>query len=152
MSRHICCLSWPKVGLLLHAGELPGSHVVLLSVISSMWIAIKTQVRAVLFLNVWQSNSFDARPSFWADLSTYVQRAFVNRLRLVLRAVQNSEKILSSVPHEQLDGADMLLTQPIRWPPSAMAADEYLKWMPYLNPRHIIKKGAIFLLSYFGHV
>ncbi len=32
MSRHICCLSCPKVRLLLHAGELPGSHVVLVSV------------------------------------------------------------------------------------------------------------------------
>ncbi len=48
MSRHICCLSWPKVGLLLHAGELPGSHVVLLSIISSTWISIKNHVHAVL--------------------------------------------------------------------------------------------------------
>ncbi len=85
-------LSWPKVGLLLLAGELPWSHVVLLSVISSTWIAIKNHVHALLVQDVRKSDDFDVRLSFWADSSTYVQRATVKCLRLVLRESKMAKK------------------------------------------------------------
>jgi hypothetical protein len=96
------CLSWPKVRLVLHASDFRGRHVFLLSVISSTWIAIETHetlVNAIAVFEVEKFHSFYARPSFCADLSTYVQHATVYRLRLVQRVVQKMAQNSSTVSH-----------------------------------------------------
>jgi hypothetical protein len=68
--------------------DFRGHHVVLLSVASSTCITIKTHVITVL-VPALKSRSFDARPSFFADLSTHVRAARAIVFRLIPCTGQN---------------------------------------------------------------
>ncbi len=48
LSRYICCFGWQGQDICSTLVNFRGRHVVLLSVVSSMWIAIKTHVNIII--------------------------------------------------------------------------------------------------------
>ncbi len=105
-----------------------------LTIFSSTWFAIYTHVLLVLLLKLIPKSrnsivtmlihhSILSRPRVKKLVLRLVPSLFEDDCPCPCHVVKMAVKS-SSVPHKQSDGVNMLLTQPINWPLSAIAADK----------------------------